>query len=180
VKTRIIIALLLIGSMPFAGSAPAAARGGCTGAGAAVSARNLPEIERATLCLLNAQRGMHGLARLHANRLLRRAALRHSREMVRKRYFDHTSPSGETFDYRIRQTGYLQGSQAWSLGENIAWGEGPFATPRGIVRQWMNSPPHRHNILTPGFRSIGIGVSPGNPRSGSGGATYTTDFGSRA
>jgi len=100
--------------------------------------------------------------------------------MVQRRFFDHTSPSGETFDDRIRQTGYLRGSQSWYVGENIAYGVGPNATPHAIVRAWMNSPPHRHAILSASFRSIGVGVARGNPGSRSRGATYTTDFGSRA
>ena len=99
--------------------------------------------------------------------------------MVRNRYFDHTSPTGETFLDRIRATGYLLNTRSWSVAENIAWGQGSDATPRGIVRTWMNSPPHRHAILTASFQAAGVGVAPGNPRSGAGGATYTTDFGSR-
>jgi uncharacterized protein YkwD len=151
----------------------------CSGAGAALGPGNVRQIERATLCLMNAERSAHGLARLHANRQLRLAAVRHSREMVRDRYFEHTSASGESFDDRIRQTGYLRGVRSWSVGENIAWGVGPDATPRAIVRVWMNSPPHRQAILSSGFRGVGVGVAAGNPRSGSGGATYTADFGSR-
>ena len=36
----------------------------------------------------------------------------------------------------------------------------------------------RHNILTPAFREVGVGVAFGAP-SHDGGATYTTDFGAR-
>jgi uncharacterized protein YkwD len=44
----------------------------------------------------------------------------------------------------------------------------------------MNSAGHRHNILNPAFRHIGIAVHEGTPAGGvSGGATYTTDFGYR-
>jgi uncharacterized protein YkwD len=47
------------------------------------------------------------------------------------------------------------------------------------VAAWMNSAPHRANILKPAFRVIGIGIRPGVPVSSGGqGATYTTDFGS--
>ena len=176
---RISVALVVAGSLSLAGSTAAHAQGSCAGASATLGAGNLGQVERATLCLINAQRRAHGLARLRTNRLLRKAALRHSRDMVRKRYFDHTSPGGQTFLDRIRDSGYLLRARTWNVAENIAWGQGPFGTPSGIVRAWMNSPPHRHNILTAGFRSIGVGIAPGNPRSGSRGATYTTDFGSR-
>jgi uncharacterized protein YkwD len=176
---RILVALSLVGSMPLAGTSPAQAQSPCKGATAAPRPGNLPRIERSTLCLINLRRKAHGLAALHSNRLLRLAARRHSDEMVKDRFYSHTSPSGETFDARIRQTGYLRGARSWFLGENIAWGQGPSATPRAIVRLWMNSPPHRESILSSGFRSIGVGVAAGNPLSGGTGATYTTDFGSR-
>jgi uncharacterized protein YkwD len=174
---RILFALSLMGAILFT-SPLADARPPCNGATANPSSGNLGQLERSTLCLINAQRRARGLAPLHSNQLLHLAALRHSREMVRSRYFDHTSPSGVTFDARIRQTGYLRGAGSWSVGENIAFGEGPNATPRAIVRSWMNSPPHRHAILSSSFRSVGVGVALGNPSSGDGGATYTTDFGS--
>jgi uncharacterized protein YkwD len=44
----------------------------------------------------------------------------------------------------------------------------------------MHSPEHRHNILNPDFRQIGIGFVRGiPPNSGSSGATFTTDLGMR-
>ena len=42
----------------------------------------------------------------------------------------------------------------------------------------MNSPGHRANILSRSFRHIGIGIASGTPV-GTGGGTYTTDFGRR-
>jgi uncharacterized protein YkwD len=48
------------------------------------------------------------------------------------------------------------------------------------MRAWMNSTPHRANILTGSFREVGLGIVPGVPgRSLVGGGTYTTDFGLR-
>ena len=47
-----------------------------------------------------------------------------------------------------------------------------------IVGDWMRSPGHRANILSPTFRAIGIGIANGTPSRDSG-ATYTTDFGRR-
>ena len=41
----------------------------------------------------------------------------------------------------------------------------------------MRSAGHRHNILSPRFRVIGIGIVRGAPVSAADGATYTTDFG---
>jgi hypothetical protein len=44
----------------------------------------------------------------------------------------------------------------------------------------MNSPGHRHNILTGEFTEIGIGIALGSPGTPTWGATYTTDFGAVA
>jgi uncharacterized protein YkwD len=96
--------------------------------------------------------------------------------MVAKHYFDHNSKSGATFVTRIKRTGWTRSRRSWTLGENIGYGSGSYATPRAMVRGWMNSSGHRANILRRQFRMIGIGVANGAPTGGSG-ATYATDFG---
>ena len=134
----------------------------------------------ATLCLLNQERTARGLHRLRPNRLLAVAALRHSRDMVRHRYFAHDSRNGRTFDARIKATGYLSGARGWTVGENLAWGAGTESTPRQIVAAWMASPPHRHNILSPRYAQVGIAIVGAAPVAGAAGAaTYATEFGRR-
>ena len=161
-------------------SAPAAsAAGGCVAANASASQASKRALVRATLCVLNAQRARHNLRPLRLNRKLSRAARRHSRAMARQRFFSHNSRSGASFVDRIRGTGYLSGARSWRVGENIAYGSGSRSTPRSIGTAWMNSPPHRANILSPSFREIGVGLASGTPV-GRGGATYTTDFGRRS
>jgi uncharacterized protein YkwD len=163
----------------FLAAAPAAsAADGCDGASASTESAGQRVLVRATLCVLNAERARHDLPALRLNRKLSTAARRHSRAMVEGRFFSHTSLSGATFVKRIRAAGYISGARSWSVGENIAYGSGSRSTPRSIGRAWMNSPPHRKNILSESFRSIGIGIASGTPV-GSGGATYTTDFGRR-
>jgi uncharacterized protein YkwD len=159
------------------------AHAACAGADAMPSAANAGKVRKATLCLLNTQRRSHGLAKLHANGRLRRAAAPYARLMVSRSFFSHDGPGGSTPQSRIQGTHYLDGARAWSIGENIAWGTGPLATPRAIVRAWMHSPGHRANILNAGFRDIGIGIANGAPvplGGAAGGATYATDFGHRS
>jgi uncharacterized protein YkwD len=130
------------------------------------------------LCLINAQRHSHGLSALRLDASLSRAARGHSRDMVRRRYFSHTTPEGFSFVQRIRATGYLSGASRWLVGENLAWGWRDRSSAHRIVRAWMHSPPHREEILEPSFREVGIGIVAGVPRPlPAGGATYTTDFG---
>jgi uncharacterized protein YkwD len=143
---------------------------------------NLELVRDAVLCLHNRERARHGLPRLRENPLLRRAAERHTDNMVSERFFDHTSPSGSTMVERIRRTGYTKRARSWALGENIAWGSGSLATAAQIHRSWMKSPGHRANILQRSFREIGIGIESGLPvrlSAAQSGATYTTDFGFR-
>jgi uncharacterized protein YkwD len=174
-------AALLAGTLAVPASAGAAAA--CKGAKKVPSHGQTKQARRATLCLLNRERAARGLRPLRSNRKLRVAALRHSASMARHNFFDHTSPTGTTMSSRIKGTGYTRRARSWSIGENIAWGSGGYATPRQIVRSWMRSPGHRANILNGGFREIGIGVAVGTPMrvaASSGGATYTTDFGRRS
>jgi uncharacterized protein YkwD len=141
--------------------------------------KDMVNVQRATLCLLNSERTARGLRPLRNNPRLAAAALSHSRDMISRRYFAHDTLGGGGFDRRIVRTGYLRGARAWSIGENIAWGTGPFALPAKIMDEWMHSPPHRANILDRKYREIGLGVAVGAPAPGGGlpGLTYTTDFG---
>ena len=158
--------------------APASAAAACRNAGDTTRTATNRALVRATLCVLNAKRAGHDLRPLRLNAKLGLAARRHSLAMVRKRFFSHTSPNGDSFLDRIRAGGYLEGARSWSVGENIAYGSGARSTPRSIGRAWMNSTGHRKNILSTTFRSIGIGIASGTPV-GLAGATYTTDFGWR-
>jgi uncharacterized protein YkwD len=161
----------------FLPAAPAAAAP-CPKADVLPDRMSISETRRATLCLLNAERRRHGLPALRTNHRLAVAGKRHARDMVKRRYFSHASLSGRAFDKRIGRTGYARGRRA-SVGENLAWGTGTYATPRAIVKSWMTSPGHRANILQPLFREIGIGIVRGTPRTGDAGATYATEFGRR-
>ena len=141
---------------------------------------NVAAVKSATLCLLNAERAARKLAPLRSNQLLARAAAAHSRDMVARAYFSHTSLSGADFVERIRRTGYTRAARSWTVGENLAWGSGPLAVPREIVQSWMESPGHRANILSRSFREVGLGITLGVPVAGGGdGATYDTGFGAR-
>ena len=162
-------------------AAPASAKP-CPGGDVMPNSGNGAAARHSTLCLLNHERRMRGLRRLHPSMKLRSAAQAYSWSMVRNDFFDHVSPGGSTLVGRVRKTAYLASARGWSLGENIAWGAGRLATPRQTVRAWMHSPGHKHNILTGRFTEIGIGIAPGAPvrlPDGMPAATYTTDFGSR-
>jgi uncharacterized protein YkwD len=178
---KLVPALAACALFAFAPAASADAPSSCAGADLTPDASNLPQVESATLCLLNAERTSRGLSALRGNAQLRGAALAHSNDMVSNQYFAHEDQSGGGPEDRIYDTGYMPKYGPWVIGENIAWGTDYLSTPREIVRAWMDSTPHRHNILYTDFREIGIGVVLGVPDPTLGdGATYSTEFGSKA
>src|SRR5439155_14907691 len=105
-----------------------AAASSCADANANPNAVSISTVQKATFCLLNQQRRAHGVRALRENGKLDLASLKHSKDMARNHYFAHGDFVG-----RIRATNYLSGASSWFVGENIAWGTGPYATPAGIV-----------------------------------------------
>lgn len=138
-------------------------------------------VARAVRCLVNAQRAAHGLAPLRPSRQLRVAAEAHGADMVSHRFFAHVSPFAGAVTDRARRAGYVPRARDWTLGEDIAWGEGDLSTPRSIVTAWMNSPGHRAVILDRRFRDAGVGVTAGVPVDDASmpGATFVLDVGVR-
>lgn len=141
---------------------------------------NLARVAAATLCLVNQQRRDAGLRPLSDNAKLDQVARAHSQDMIARGYFDHNSPTGSTPETRMIGVGYISARVGYTVGENIAWGSGSYATPASIVDEWMHSPGHRANILDADYRDSGLGVTPGSPgplADGQAGAVYTQDFG---
>jgi uncharacterized protein YkwD len=139
-------------------------------------------MESSIACLINQERSSYGLHAVSPNGDLRQAAVSHSNEMISEGYFEHTSPAGLTFENRIESTGYMHSARRWVVGENLVWGTGPRSTPEALVTAWMNSPPHRENLLRPNFREIGIAAVPGTPesQSDSTGVTVSSEYGYRS
>jgi uncharacterized protein YkwD len=154
-----------------------AAQQDCRDTEAVPTQDNEPAIRAAILCLHNKLRAERGLPLLREDLRLRKAATGHSADMVSRGYFEHTTPAGVTMVSRIMAARYASRNVGWSLGENLAWGTGSLATPRAIMKAWMDSPSHRANVVKRAYREIGIGVVTGVPSNGRSGATYTADFG---
>ena len=120
-------------------------------------------VETSLMERINDVRAAHGLRRLRAAPRLTEAATRHANSMGKVGYFKHElytpkrSVNWTPFGTWIRWHWPGPGYASWSAGENLVWGA-PDLTARGAVRRWMDSPPHRANILTPGWRHIGIAV----------------------
>jgi uncharacterized protein YkwD len=143
----------------------------------------LSAYEGQVLRRINAIRAGRGRRPLRVSRQLSAAAAFHTNQMGLRGFFEHESANGAEFWKRIERFYPVLPRRSWSVGENIAWGR-PELSPAGAVREWMNSPPHRANLLSRGWREIGLGAAhfaaaPGT--FGGGRVTIVTaDFGTRA
>lgn len=153
--------IVLVASLSL--GAPAHAHSAAPSARLASRAATLGPGELAVVRLINAYRARKGLPPLLVGPALSRAAQAHSVDMARRGYFDHG-------DFVTRLVRF--GVRAPYIGENLAEGSRPLS-PASIVRMWIQSPPHRENLLDRGFRRIGVGVAGGSMR------LVTADFSGR-
>lgn len=108
---------------------------------------------------VNTERKKAGLNELSYDAVLQSAARQHAQEMLRLKYFSHTSPVEELKNPTDRV--YRSGLTDYTVGENIAVHSQdgtPEAVAEQLMDQWMKSPGHRANILRPEFTHIGVGV----------------------
>jgi uncharacterized protein YkwD len=92
----------------------------------------------------NDSRGRFDVPKLRLNRELSVIARRHSMAMARSGELFHTADADD----------YLHGIDWHTWGENVGY------TPQDIAsieEAFMDSPPHRENILNRGFREVAIG-----------------------
>ena len=124
------------------------------------------------ICLHNYARHEAGLPLFRSPLRLTRAARAKDADVVRCG-FSHTA-CGHAFEHRINQAGYR-----WTrVGENLAFGSGSLGRPYTIFSSWMRSPEHRVNILSPGFRDLGIAVRLGSFSGYSNASVWVAEFGS--
>ncbi len=113
-------------------------------------ARKLAPAEQALLEAANRERQSHGLKPLKWSPALASVARVHAQKMAKQSTLSHELPGEPSLGMRVR----MAGVPFRSVAENIA--EGPSAAV--IHDEWMNSPPHRANLLDPELELIGIAV----------------------
>ena len=174
------VAVLVASALLMRFSPPVEARAAARASGARCQAHEANQgslrFAHAVVCLQNRQRRAHGLRPLRASRSLKRAAVKHARDMVRRNYFGHVSFGGRTVVDRVGRSGY---SRRFAAGENIFYGLPPRPSPAQVVSAWMASPGHRHQILNPAWHEVGIGAIMRPPFRARGGVTVVAVFGSR-
>lgn len=116
--------------------------------------------------LTNQARLKEGRKPLKMNPLLTRAAQGHSENMGKQDKLDHVLDDKGPSD-RILAAGYKFSYN----GENVAYSSE--LDPKETFEGWMNSPPHKKNILGENFTEIGIALA----RNNKGEVYYTQVFG---
>jgi Cysteine-rich secretory protein family len=106
--------------------------------------------EQQVMGLANADRAQQGLAPLKWDPALAQAAAEHAQLMAQQPALSHQY-SGEP-DLVARAGG--AGAHFRSIAENVALAP----SPQALEKEWMNSAPHRANLLNPAMNVIGVGL----------------------
>jgi uncharacterized protein YkwD len=117
----------------------------------------LPDLEVQVLDAVNQLRRSHGLSALRLSPALSQAALGHSQSMAKRGFFGHKGYDGSAFWQRIKPTYRPRPTAYWGVGENLIWAA-PQLSAQDAIDDWMASPPHRKNLLTPAWREVGLGA----------------------
>jgi uncharacterized protein YkwD len=153
-----------------AAGAPDSAQAGCHKSGKAVKNISKQTARNAMVCLFNKGRSARNLRRVAG---LKSSAQYHSGVMASRECFAHQCPGEPSLKERVARTGYLRGAEGYGLGEIIIC-QPASASPRRLVRLWMNSSGHRSVIQKSSFNHVGVGLSIRN-----GFVWSTADFGHR-
>lgn len=108
-----------------------------------------PAAERRILELANQSRQQAGLSPLRMDRSLRDAAREHAVQMVEREQLAHQFAGEPALLQRIADVSPLRLDRA---GENVAFNSSAERAHQAL----MLSPPHRKNLLDPGFNTVGI------------------------
>ena len=126
--------------------------------------------ESGILNAMNQIRAAAGLRPLRFDGKLHAAARSHSADMMRRGYFGHGAFSRRMSGFHVH---------AKTVGENLAWGTGPYSAAKAIVQEWLQSPEHRANLLRAGFTRVGVGSAVGTFVGRDGATVVTADFAGR-
>lgn len=124
-------------------------------------ALDLRAVEVKIHALTNQLRAEKSLPPLHPLESLAKIARLHSQAMAEQNFFSHTDPQGRSpFD---RMAEFLPGLLSVGSGENIAMrSQGPESEEQlaqGLFLQRKNSPGHYANMVSTGFRHLGVGLA---------------------
>ncbi len=126
-----------------------------------VSRLDLQALETEVHRLTNIYRESQSLPPLKERAELRRIARAHSEDMVKRQYFEHQSPEGETPDQRLSE-GFSEAVILYS-GENLAQHSQDHLNAsqlaETLLELWKASPEHHPQLIAPTFDALGVGAA---------------------
>ena len=130
---------------------------------------------RAIVCLVNYARAQDRRRRLVQRPRLHLAAELKGERVATCKQFSHT-PCGAALTSDVQAAGYRYST----FGENLFAGTWGHYSARDVVNAWLNSPPHRANMLNGRFRDFGAAAVRATGLLGGGDAVvWTATFGTR-
>ncbi len=121
----------------------------------------ISELRKALYKAVSRARKSRGARQVKQDEGFETIARRHARDMVERGYMDHRSPEGDGPRERVFA---IFPDFVGVAGENIAMrsirpDESAADTALGAVEAWIDSPPHRKNLLDQRHGHVGIGVA---------------------
>ena len=114
------------------------------------------DFERQTFELINLKRAEAGLQPLSWSDEAAKTARLHSENMANFKFFSHRGLDGLMVNDRAESLGIKK----WrAISENIAYNRGFKKPLDSAVQQWLNSAPHRENMMGERWSESGIGVA---------------------
>jgi cell division septation protein DedD len=114
----------------------------------------------------NTQRVANGVNSLSLNGKLDAAAQASADDMAARNYWSHNTPEGSPPWIWVSNQGYAY----QKVGQNLATG---FNDEQSTINGWMNSPPHRENLLDPAYSDVGFGFANNPNYTAAGGGPMT-------
>jgi uncharacterized protein YkwD len=181
------LAFLLLFGLLVGTPAGCTSPGAAAQSGARPPTLDVQRLEREVHTLVNRTRRDHGLSPVGWRRSLRSLAIVHSQDMAEHRFFAHRNPDNEFVNERAERLGVecqrplrSDGTRVVGLAENLSrstrygryrdvyvgdervrreyeW-QSAASIARATVQGWLDSPPHRRNLLSPHVGDEGIGI----------------------
>ena len=111
--------------------------------------------EEAAVEQINEARKQQGLSPLSHDQTLSDRSRAYSAEMAAAGTVEHGSVACETSGENIAQTHWQRqietgsGTKTYTTSEELG---------NGLAQQWLDSPSHRENIMSPRFSTVGVGI----------------------
>jgi len=117
--------------------------------------KNFNTDEDKIFALVNDERKKNNLKALVWDNQLAGIARDYSKQMAEENFFDHFDPQGADVVVRAKKAKLKHWSK---IGENLFSVERMKDFDAFAVKNWMESPTHRQNILDKDFNTAGIGI----------------------